>query len=76
MHYPTHSDSNCPQSWTDSHPALSRVRRLTLQGWQHPRKVHPYEQLKMELGVQDGCVLWGTQVVELACHLLMHTPNS
>ena len=53
------------KTWTDRDPVLSRVRKLVLQGW--PSKVEeefcPYFCQKLELSIQDGCVMWGSRVV-------------
>ena len=53
------------KAWTDKDPILSRVRNLVLKGWQEIShdSLHPYEQRKNELSIEDGCVLWGCRVV-------------
>ena len=53
------------RSWTDKDPVLSLVRRMVLHGWQPQAsdEFRPYEQRKLELSVQNGCVLWGSRVV-------------
>ncbi|KAL5509176.1 hypothetical protein EMCRGX_G004493 [Ephydatia muelleri] len=53
------------RSWTDKDPVLSLVRRMVLHDWQPQAsdEFRPYEQRKLELSVQNGCVLWGSRVV-------------
>ncbi|KAL5473647.1 hypothetical protein EMCRGX_G028155 [Ephydatia muelleri] len=53
------------RSWTDKDIVLSLVRRMVLHGWQPQAsdEFRPYEQRKLELSVQNGCVLWGSRVV-------------
>lgn len=47
--------------WTDKDPLLSKIRTLVLQGWEDGEEVQmkPFNKIKMELSVQDGCLLWG-----------------
>ena len=49
--------------WTDR--VLAKVRDNIQRGWQHSDEavLHPYQSSRMELSVEDGCVLWGRQVV-------------
>ena len=52
-------------TWINRNPVLSRVRDLTLWGWQHSNdpELKPFQQHKDELCIHDGCVLWGTRVM-------------
>uniref|UniRef100_A0AAV2K5K2 Gypsy retrotransposon integrase-like protein 1 n=1 Tax=Knipowitschia caucasica TaxID=637954 RepID=A0AAV2K5K2_KNICA len=52
--------------WTRKDPVLSRVRQFIQHSWpsqQSDPAFQPYSVRKMELSVQDGCVLWGSRVV-------------
>ena len=53
------------RKWTERDPLLSRVQRFVTQGW--PKEVDPtmkmYQSRKLELSVQDGCLLWGSRVI-------------
>ncbi|XP_059420209.1 uncharacterized protein K02A2.6-like [Carassius carassius] len=53
------------RQWTAKDETLSQVLVWCLKGW--PREVDavykPYSQIKLELSVKDGCVLWGARVV-------------
>lgn len=53
------------QQWTAKDLILSQVRAWCLKGW--PNKVDiqfkAYSQRRLELSVEDGCVLWGARVV-------------
>lgn len=42
----------------------SLVRQMVLHGWQPQAEddFRPYEQHKLELSVQNGCVLWGSRL--------------
>ena len=53
------------RNWTDKDPVLSLVRRMVLHGWQPQAgdDFRPYEQRKLQLSVQNGCVLCGSRVV-------------
>ena len=53
------------KTWTDCDPALSKVRNLVLKGWKNSpdEELKPYQQCQNELGVQDGCLLWGSRVI-------------
>ena len=46
-------------------PTLSKVLRYTCQGWpsQIPSELQPYHQRECELGVEAGCLFWGTRIV-------------
>ena len=50
--------------WTDRNPVLTKVRDNVQRGWQHSDEavLHPYQSRRMELSVEDGCVLWGRRV--------------
>ena len=49
----------------DRDPVLATVRRFVKQGW--PKSVqlefHPYHSRKLELSIQEDCVLWGSHIV-------------
>ena len=51
--------------WTEQDPLLSRVRKFITQGW--PKKadlsMKMYQSKKLELSVQDGCLLWGSRII-------------
>ena len=54
------------REWANCDPCLSKVRKLVMEGWteeQMEGKLKPFITRKDELSVEDGCVLWGTQVV-------------
>ena len=46
-------------------PQLSKVMRYTQEGWpsEVPTDLKAYHQRKAELGVEAGCLFWGTRVV-------------
>ena len=50
---------------TDQDPVLATVRRFVKQGW--PKSVQlgfcPYHSRKLELSIQEECVLWGSRIV-------------
>ena len=50
--------------WTDQDPILATVWRFVKQGW--PKSVqlefHSYHSRKLELSIQDYCVLWGSRI--------------
>ena len=50
---------------TDQDPVLATVRRFVKQGW--PKSVQhefrPYHSRKLELSIQEDCVLWGSRIV-------------
>ena len=52
------------RNWRDKDPVLSLVRQMVLHGWQPQAgdDFRPYEQHKLELSVQNGCVLWGSRL--------------
>ena len=53
-------------NWTDKDPVLSLLRLMVLHGWQPQAggdDFRPCEQRKLELSVQNGCVVWGSRVV-------------
>ena len=49
--------------WTKRDPVLSKVYKFTQEGWPSDcdETLKPYRQL--ELSTQDGCLIWGGQVV-------------
>ena len=58
------------KAWTDSDPTLVRVRHWVQEGWpeQEPESMPreellPYSRRRLELGVEGGCVVWGSIVV-------------
>ena len=50
---------------TEHDTVLSTVRKIVKQGW--PNSVKPefrlYHSRKLELSIQDGCLLWGSQII-------------
>ena len=72
IHLMEHLDAtplSCSQIrwWTDQDLTLSKVRRCVLEGWPDrpdcEEDLSPYFQRRLELGVEEGCVLWGCRVV-------------
>ena len=67
------SNEDCPltvtsiRAWTAKDPILARVKGLVLGGWPGDAnlcsELRTYQQMAMELSVQDGCVMWGNRVV-------------
>ena len=53
------------KAWTDQDPVLATVRRFVKQGW--PKSIkpefRPYHSRKLELSIQDDCVLWGSRII-------------
>ena len=52
--------------WTERDPLLSRVLRYIREGWPNDNsddELKPYWSRRLELSVQDGCILWGGRVV-------------
>jgi len=51
-------------------PVLSKVHAYVLNGWpssvQNPQ-LYPYKERKLELSVEQGCVLWGMRVIVPDC---------
>ena len=51
-------------------PVLSKVHAYVLNGWpssvQDPQ-FYPYKERKLELSVEQGCVLWGMRVIVPDC---------
>ena len=63
-------------TWTGRDPILAKVRNLIQQGWTQgleDNSLHPYYNRKIELSVQDGCLLWGSRIVvpPQGCELVM-----
>ena len=54
-------------TWTDNDAILARVRQLVLEGWPEEgisgEEFSPYFRMRLELGVEEGCVVWGCRVV-------------
>lgn len=50
---------------TRQDPLLSMVLRYTQGGWPRevPERLQPYHQRRSELGIEAGCLFWGTRVV-------------
>lgn len=51
---------------TQRDPILSQVLRCTLEGWpavEYSEELKTYHSKKLELSVEDGCVLWGIRVI-------------
>ena len=72
IHLMEHLDAtplSCSQirRWTDQDLTLSKVKRCVLEGWPDrpdcEEDLSPYFQRRLELGVEEGCVLWGCRVV-------------
>ena len=53
------------KQWTDKDPVLSKVCKLILQGWPNhvEEELRSYFRRKLELSIQDGCIMWGSCVV-------------
>ena len=54
------------KKWTKRDPILSQVLRFILEEWptkDNSAELNPYFTKRSELGVEDGCVLWGARVV-------------
>ena len=56
------------REWTNRDPILSKVKKYVLSGWPSSSSsleedFKPYKTTQNELSVEDGCVLWGSQVV-------------
>ena len=58
------------KAWTDGDPTLSQVRRWVQEGWPEQEsesasreELLPYFRRKWELGVEEGCLVWGCRVV-------------
>ena len=51
--------------WTDHDPVLATVRRFVKQGWPKSAdpKFRPYHVRKLELSIQDDCILWGSRII-------------
>ena len=50
---------------TQRDPVLTRVMENTKQGWPtvSEKELEPFQRKKDELTIQDGCLMWGSQVV-------------
>ena len=54
------------REWTHKDPVLAQVVRLLEEGWPNTVKSEellPYYHRRMELSLQNGCVLWGARVL-------------
>ena len=53
------------KSWTSKYWVLSRVKKFILHGWpdKTDEEFSPYRHKDDELGLQDGCLLWGSRVI-------------
>ena len=57
------------KSWTNRDPVLSKVLTWMASGWPPSTEaaatedLRPYTNRKLELSVEDGCLLWGRRVV-------------
>ena len=57
------------KSWTNRDPVLSKVLTWVASGWPPSTEaaatedLRPYTNRKLELSVEDGCLLWGRHVV-------------
>ena len=52
--------------WTRDDPALSGVYQFTLSGWPtqcQDVELNSYSSRRVELSIEDGCVLWGNRVI-------------
>ncbi|XP_018406502.1 PREDICTED: uncharacterized protein K02A2.6-like [Cyphomyrmex costatus] len=58
-------DSKAVRKGTSKDALLSKVRNFVMQGW--PDKVEkcfePFKSRRLELSVEDGCIMWGYRVV-------------
>jgi len=62
------------KNWTLRDPVLSKVVTFTMQGWpeHNPREeLFPYWTRRLELAVEDGCLLWGHRVEMTYCRSFM-----
>ena len=52
-------------SGTQRDPVLSRVTENTKRGWPtvSKKELEPFQRRKDELTIQDGCLMWGSQVI-------------
>eukprot|EP00731_Ephydatia_muelleri_P007445 Em0003g1693a len=57
-------DAPTPKDISQTGEVRSLVRQMVLHGWQPQAEddFRPYEQHKLELSVQNGCVLWGSRL--------------
>ena len=53
------------KQWTDKDPLLSKVRSKVQTGWEDTQDPDwkPYQKIKLELSIQEGCLLRGSRVV-------------
>ena len=50
---------------TQNDPVLAKVREFMMTGWPNEldEEFKPYERRKMEMSLEEGCLLWGVRVV-------------
>jgi len=53
------------RSWTKRDPLLARVVKFIKEGWPEvcAEDLKPFSSRKLELSVEDDCILWGSRVV-------------
>ena len=53
------------KAWTDHDPILATVWRFVKHGWPKSAEpeFHPYYSRKLELSIQDHCILWGSRII-------------
>ena len=54
------------EKWTTRDPLLAKVRKYVTQGWEQAddsEELKIYASKKLELSVEEGCLLWGQRVV-------------
>lgn len=54
------------RQWTSRDSVLSRVYKFVQSGWPNhmdDNELKPYFRRRVELSLQDGCILWGSRVV-------------
>ena len=52
--------------WTERDPVLSKVQEFVMTGWpsdEASEELRPFRSRKLELSVENGCLLWGRRVV-------------
>jgi hypothetical protein len=52
--------------WTERDPGLLKVKQYVLQGWPNhcqDEEVKPYFNRRLEISIQDNCLLWGSRVI-------------
>ncbi len=53
------------RAWTRKDPLLARVFKFVKEGWPETstEDLKPFASRKLELSVQDDCLLWGNRVI-------------